>query len=64
LNPARARSVELFFSIFERRLRRRGEFTTVDHLANRIIAFIFIKDYNRWARPFRWTYDGRSLKAA
>lgn len=54
--------VELFFSILERRLLRRGEFDSVDHLADRIIAFI--KDYNRRAAPFRWTYDGRPLMAA
>ena len=54
--------VELFFSILERRLLRRGEFDSVDHLAERIIAFI--KDYNRRAAPFRWTYDGRPLMAA
>jgi hypothetical protein len=23
----------------------------------------FIADYNRTATPFRWTYDGRPLKA-
>jgi hypothetical protein len=23
----------------------------------------FIADYNRTAKPFRWTYDGRPLKA-
>jgi transposase len=54
--------VELFFSILERRLLRRGEYDSVDHLAERIIAFI--KDYNRRAAPFRWTYDGRPLMAA
>ncbi len=54
--------VELFFSILERRLLRRGEFDSVDHLACRIIDFI--KDYNRRAAPFRWTYDGRPLMAA
>ena len=54
--------VELFFSILERRLLRRGEFDSVDHLASRIIAFI--NDYNRRAKPFRWTYDGRPLMAA
>jgi transposase len=54
--------VELFFSILERRLLRRGEFDSVDQLAERIIAFI--KDYNRKAAPFRWTYDGRPLMAA
>lgn len=54
--------VELFFSILERRLLRRGEFASVDELADRVIAFI--KDYNRRAAPFRWTYDGRPLKVA
>ena len=54
--------VELFFSILERRLLRRGEFASVEELADRIIAFI--KDYNRRAAPFRWTYDGRPLRVA
>jgi len=54
--------VELFFSILERRLLRRGEFNSVEDLAERVIAFI--KDYNRKAAPFRWTYDGRPLKVA
>ncbi|MDA8302069.1 MAG: hypothetical protein M0005_11140 [Actinomycetota bacterium] len=54
--------VELFFSILERRLIRRGEFTSVECLAERIIAFI--NDYNRRAKPFRWTYDDRPLMAA
>lgn len=54
--------VELFFSILQRRLLRHGEFASVDDLAERIIAFI--EDYNRKARPFRWTYDGRPLKVA
>ena len=54
--------VELFFSILERRLLRHGEFASVDDLAERIIAFI--NDYNRRAKPFRWTYDGRPLKVA
>jgi len=54
--------VELFFSILERRTLRHGEFDTVDALADTIIAFI--NDYNRHARPFRWTYAGRPLKVA
>jgi transposase len=54
--------VELFFSILERRLLRHGEFSSVDDLATRIVAFI--NDYNRRAAPFRWTYDGRPLKVA
>ena len=54
--------VELFFSILERRLLRNGEFDSVEALGERIIAFI--NDYNRRAKPFRWTYDGRPLKVA
>lgn len=54
--------VELFFSILQRRLLRYGEFDSVDDLADRVIAFI--NDYNRRAKPFRWTYDGRPLQAA
>jgi len=54
--------VELFFSILERRLLRRGEFASADELTSRMIAFI--KDYNRRAAPFRWTYEGRPLKVA
>jgi transposase len=54
--------VELFFSIIERRLLRNGEFHSTHDLATRIIEFI--KTYNRTARPFRWTYDGRPLKIA
>jgi hypothetical protein len=46
----------------ERRLLRRGEFASTDELTERIIAFI--KDYNRRALPFRWTYDGRPLQVA
>jgi transposase len=54
--------VELFFSILERRLLRHGEFPDTGDLARQIISFIH--DYNRHARPFRWTYDGRPLKVA
>jgi transposase len=54
--------VELFFSILERRLLRRGEFSSTDEVADRVIAFI--KDYNKRAAPFRWTYDGRPLQVA
>jgi transposase len=53
---------ELFFSILARRLLKRGEFGSVAELVDRIMAFI--ADYNRTARPFRWTYDGRPLQVA
>jgi transposase len=54
--------VELFFSILARRLLKRGEFTSVEDLVAKVMAFI--ADYNRTATPFRWTYDGRPLKAS
>lgn len=54
--------VELFFSIMQRRLLRYGEFDSVDDLADQIIDFIVA--YNQQAQPFRWTYDGRPLRAA
>jgi transposase len=54
--------VELFFSILARRLLKRGEFTSVEDLVAKVMAFI--ADDNRTARPFRWTYDGRPLKAS
>lgn len=53
--------VEIFFSILTRRLLRRGEFTSRDHLARKILTFI--THYSRAAKPFRWRYDGRPLKA-
>lgn len=54
--------VELFLSIASRRLLKHGEFASVDDLADGLIAFI--DDYNRSAKPFRWTYDGRPLQVA
>jgi transposase len=52
---------ELFFSILTRRLLRRGEFTSQQDLADRIENFVIV--YNRTAKPYRWTYEGRPLKA-
>jgi transposase len=54
--------VELFFSILARRLLKRGEFRSVEDLVAKVMAFI--TDDNRTATPFRWTYDGRPLKAS
>jgi transposase len=54
--------VELLFSILARRLLKRGEFGSVEDLVAKVMAFI--ADYNRTARPFRWTDDGRPLKAS
>lgn len=54
--------VELFFSIIGRRLLRRGDFNSIGELTKKIRAFI--ADYNRKAKPFKWTYEGKPLKAA
>jgi transposase len=51
--------VEIWLSILVRRVLKRGNFTSVDDLRTRILAFI---DYfNHTAKPFRWTYTGRPL---
>ena len=54
--------IELWFSILMRRLLKRASFTSVEDLRQRVLAFI---DYfNRvLAKPFKWTYTGRPLKA-
>jgi transposase len=51
---------ELFFSILTRRLLRRGEFISRQNLIDKIENFTNV--YNRTAKPYRWTYDGRPLK--
>ncbi len=54
--------IELWFSILMRRLLKRAGFTSTEHLRNRILAFIAY--FNRvLAKPFKWTYTGRPLKA-
>jgi hypothetical protein len=54
--------VEIWFSILVRRLLKRANFTSVDELRERVLAF---SDYfNRtMAKPFKWTYKGRLLTA-
>jgi transposase len=54
--------VELVFSILTRRLLRRGEFSCRDDLVAKIMAWI--AEYDRTAKPFAWTYDGKPLKVA
>jgi transposase len=52
--------IEIWFSILVRRLLKRGSFTSVEELRERILAFI---DYFNatMAKPFKWTYTGRPL---
>ena len=54
--------VEIWFSILVRRLLKRGSFTSVEELRQRMLAFI---DYfnKTMAKPFKWTYAGRPLAA-
>lgn len=54
--------VELFFSILARRLLKHGEFNSRQELVAKLMAFI--ADYDTTAGPFKWTYEGKPLKAA
>ena len=54
--------IEIVFGIVHRRAIARASFSSLDALKQRLLEFI---DYfNRtFARPFRWTYTGRPVKA-
>lgn len=54
--------IEICFSILMRKLLRRSSFTSQADLKAKILAFV---DYfNRtMAKPFKWTYKGKPLKA-
>ena len=54
--------IEIVFGIVGRRVVRRGNFTSLTALKERLLNFI---DYfNRtFAKPFRWTYTGRPVTA-
>ena len=54
--------IEIWLGILARKLLRRGSFTSLDDLRDRVLAFIDY--YNRtMAKPFRWTYQGKVLTA-
>ena len=54
--------VEIWFGILVRRLLKRGRFTSVTDLRQRILDFI--EYFNKtMAKPFTWTYAGRPLAA-
>ncbi len=54
--------VELWFSILARKLLKRGNFTSVEELKAKVLAFI--EYFNRtMAKPFKWTYQGKPLTA-
>lgn len=54
--------VEIWFSILTRKLLKRGNFTSVENLVAKVLAFI---DYynSTMAKPFKWTYKGKALVA-
>ena len=54
--------IEIWFSILVRKVIKRGNFTSVDDLKRKVLAFI--EYYNlTMAKPFKWTYQGKALKA-
>jgi transposase len=54
--------IEIWFSILVRKLLRRGNFTSKDHLRRRIEYFITYFNATM-AKPFRWTMQGKPLVA-
>jgi transposase len=52
--------VELWFSVLERRVLRRGNFTSKADLARKILAYIEYHNTCK-ARPYQWTYTGKPL---
>ena len=54
--------VEIWFSILSRRLLKRASFVSTEELREKLLAFIEYFN-NTLAKPFRWTYTGRPLRA-
>ena len=53
--------IELWLSILARKVLKRGAFTSVDDLREKVLAFIAY--YNEtMAKPFKWTYQGKPLE--
>ena len=54
--------IEIWFSILARKVIRRGNFLSKDDLKEKLVSFIVY--FNKaMAKPFRWTYQGKPLKA-
>jgi hypothetical protein len=52
--------IEIWFRILVRKVLKRGNFTSVDDLKRKVLAFI--EYYNcTMAKPFKWTYQGKAL---
>jgi hypothetical protein len=53
--------VEVVFGMIMRKVIRRGNFTSVTDLKEKLVRFIAY--FNEvFAKPFRWTFTGRPLK--
>jgi hypothetical protein len=54
--------IEIWFSILVRKVLKRGNFTSVEDLKRKVLAFI---DYYNltMAKPFKWTNQGKALNA-
>jgi transposase len=53
--------IEIVFGIVMRKVVRRGNFTSIQDLRTKLLAFI--EYFNHvFARPFKWTYTGRPLQ--
>ena len=54
--------VEIWLNILVRKLLKRGNFTSIDHLKSKVLAFV--EYYNQtMAKPFKWTFKGKPLSA-
>lgn len=51
--------IEIVFSILVRKLLKHGVFTSEEDLAEQMLAFV--ETYNQTAKPFAWTYTGKTL---
>jgi transposase len=51
--------IEIVFSILVRKLLKHGTFTSEQDLAEQMLAFV--ETYNQTAKPFAWTYTGKTL---
>lgn len=54
--------IEIWFSILVRKLIKRGNFTSLEDLKNKYLAFA--RYFNQtMAKPYKWTYQGKPLVA-
>jgi transposase len=53
--------IEIVFGVIMRKVVRRGNFTSLEDLRNKLLGFIGY--FNEvFAKPFRWTFTGRPLQ--